>query len=138
MAEQKTKPTRASVSAYIAAIADEERREDCRALVESMRKITQCEPTMWGAGMVGFDRYHYKYASGHEGDSFITGFASRKGDLTVYLGCEIGERPELMARLGKYKAGKSCLYLKRLSDVDRKVLDQLIRRSVVQIKKKYG
>jgi hypothetical protein len=107
MYEAKTKPTEASVSSYLAAIEEEERRRDCEALVSLMERVTGCAPKMWGTSIVGFDSYHYKYASGHEGDSCVVGFSSRKGDISVYLlaGYEDAETKRLLAELGKHKTG---------------------------------
>jgi hypothetical protein len=130
MAELKTKRTEASVDDFIAGIADEQRRKDCRALLAMMKRVTKAPPKMWGASMVGFGSYHYRYASGREGDWFLAGFSPRRQDLTVYVMAGFEDYPELMARLGKYKTGKSCLYLKRLSDVDAAVLEKLIAASV--------
>jgi hypothetical protein len=130
MAELKTKPTTESVSTFLNKVADKTRREDCFAVLEMMRDVTKEEPTMWGSSIVGFGRYRYKYESGREGEWPITGFSPRKGDLTLYIvpGFEIA--PDLMKRLGKYKTGKSCLYIRKLADVDLKVLKQLIEKSV--------
>jgi hypothetical protein len=130
MAELKTKRTEASVDDFIAGIADEQRRKDCTALLAMMKRVTKAPPKMWGASMVGFGSYHYRYASGREGDWFLSGFSPRKQDLTVYVMAGFEDYPELMARLGKYKTGKSCLYLKRLSDIDAAVLEKLIAASV--------
>ena len=137
MAELKTKRTEASVDDFIAGIADEQRREDCRALLAMMKRVTKAPPKMWGASMVGFGSYHYTYASGREGDWFLAGFSPRRQDLTVYVMAGFEDYPELMARLGKYKTGKSCLYLKRLSDVDAAVLEKLIAVSVKDMKEHY-
>jgi Domain of unknown function (DU1801) len=130
MAELKTKPTTESVSTFLNKVADKTRREDCFDVLEMMRDVTKEEPTMWGSSIVGFGRYGYKYESGREGEWPITGFSPRKGDLTLYIvpGFEIA--PDLMKRLGKYKTGKSCLYIRKLADVDLKVLKQLIEKSV--------
>lgn len=139
MAELKTKPTDVAVRDHLAAIEDDARRADCEALVELMSRVTGCEPVMWGPSIVGFDRYHYRYASGHEGDAALVGFASGKRQLTLYLapGFEGDATRELLARLGKHKAGKGCLYLKRLSDVDSEVLERLVRWSVGEIRRRY-
>jgi hypothetical protein len=137
MAELKTKQTDLSVDVYIDAIADANRRQDCLALVDLMRKATQEEPKMWGTGIVGFGRYHYKYASGHEGDSCLTGFASRKQALTIYLMPGFEGYESLLADLGKYKPAKGCLYLKRLADVNLQVLRELIERSVQELKRRH-
>ncbi len=130
MAELKTKETTASVDAFLNKIADDERRADCRAVVDLMRAVTKEEPKMWGPSIVGFGRYRYKYESGRGGEWPITGFSPRKGDLTLYIMPGFDSSAELMARLGKHKTGKSCLYIKRLSDVDLKVLKKLVAQSV--------
>jgi hypothetical protein len=130
MAEPKTKATKESVTTFLNKVEDKTRREDCFAVLEMMRDVTKEEPKMWGSSMVGFGRYHYKYESGREGEWPVTGFSPRKGDLTVYIVPGFDIAPDLMKRLGKYKTGKSCLYIKSLADVDRKVLKQLIDKSV--------
>ena len=130
MAEPKTKETAESVSAFLDKIPDKGRREDCLAVADIMRDVTKEEPKMWGSSIVGFGRYHYKYESGREGDSMITGFSPRKGDLTLYIMGGFDEFPDLMKRLGKHKTGKSCLYLKKLADVDVDVLRKLVTKSV--------
>ncbi|HEV2826427.1 MAG TPA: DUF1801 domain-containing protein [Pyrinomonadaceae bacterium] len=130
MAELKTKETTASVSEFIDKIADPQRREDCRAVADIMRDVTGEEPKMWGSSIVGFGRYHYKYASGREGDWMITGFSPRKGDLTLYLMGGFDSFAELMKDLGKYKTGKSCLYIKKLADIDVGILRKLVSKSV--------
>jgi hypothetical protein len=131
MAELKTKPTTESVTTFLNKVADNTRREDCFAVLEMMRDVTKEEPTMWGSSIVGFGRYRYKYESGREGEWPITGFSPRKGDLTLYIVPGFEKfAPDLMKRLGKYKTGKSCLYIRKLADVDRKVLKQLIEKSV--------
>ncbi len=139
MAELKTKPTDVAVRDHLAAIEDDARRADCEALVELMTRVTGCEPVMWGPSIVGFDRYHYRYASGHEGDAAVVGFASGKRQLTLYLapGFEGDATRELLARLGKHKTGKGCLYLKRLPDVDPMVLEELVRWSAAEIRRRY-
>lgn len=138
MAANKTQPTDAKVADYLAAIEDETRRADCETLVKLMSKVTKQPPVMWGPSMVGFGTYHYKYESGREGDFFLTGFASRKSDISVYLSACDEDRDELLAQLGKHKMGKGCLYLKRLSDVDVKVLEKLIKSSIAETKRRYG
>ncbi len=137
MAELKTKPTDASVEAYLNAIADPRRQDDCRALARLMRRVTRHPPRMWGASIVGFGSYHYRYASGHEGDSCLAGFSSRASDITVYLAPGFAGREERLSALGKHRAGKGCLYLKRLSDVDTRVLETLIRESVAELRRRY-
>jgi len=118
MAEQKTKPTGAGVDAFLDRVADPARREDCKTLVKIMKRVTKSTPAMWGASMVGFGNYHYKYPSGHEGDCFVSGFASRKSDLTIYVMSGFAGHEALMKKLGKHKTGKSCLYVKKLEDID--------------------
>jgi hypothetical protein len=139
MYDAKTKPTAVSVESYLAAITDDVRREDCRVLTEMMQRLTGHPPTMWGTSIVGFGKYHYKYASGHEGDSCLIGYASRKGDISVYLlaGYETDETRALLAQLGRHKIGKACLYLRRLSDVQVPVLEQLMARSIAETKARY-
>jgi len=130
MAELKTRPTKVSPASFIAGIADAATRRDCRTLMAMMKKATGAPPVMWGPSIVGFGRHHYVYESGREGDCPVTGFSPRKGSLSIY--CMAGFRAvaPLMKRLGKHKTGKSCLYIKRLEDVDTKVLERLIEESV--------
>lgn len=130
MAELKTKETAESVHAFLDKIADADRREDCRKVVDIMRSVTKEEPKMWGGSIVGFGRYHYKYASGREGEWPITGFSPRKGDLTLYIMGGFDQVSDLMENLGKYKTAKSCLYIKKLSDVDLVILRKLVAQSV--------
>ena len=130
MAEPKTKETAESVSAFLDKIADKSRREDCLAVVDIMRDVTKEEPKMWGSSIVGFGRYRYKYESGREGEWMITGFSPRKSDLTLYIMPGFEPFADLMKRLGKYKTGKSCLYIKKLADVDVGVLKELVTRSI--------
>lgn len=137
MAENKTKATEASVERYFSTIEDATRRNDCAALAELMAKATNQPPRMWGTSIIGFGSYHYTYASGREGDSCLTGFASRKGDISVYLTSFPGQEA-LLAQLGKHKMGKGCLYIRTLSDVDLNVLVQLIVGSVTERKRQYG
>ena len=130
MAEPKTKPTQESVSAFLDKVSDKSRRDDCLAVMDIMREVTKEEPAMWGPSIVGFGRYHYKYESGREGEWMITGFSPRKGDLTLYIMGGFESFPGLMKRLGKHKTGKSCLYIKKLADIDLKVLRDLVEKSV--------
>lgn len=126
----KTQATQASVENFLAGIADDQRREDCRQVRALMEAATGAPARMWGPAIVGFGLYRYQYASGREGEWMVTGFSPRKGDLTLYIMPGFSQYETLMARLGKYKTGKSCLYLKRLADVDRAVLEELVRESV--------
>jgi hypothetical protein len=130
MAESKTQPTKASVTAFIAAIADEQRRQDCQAVAKLMQKATGAKPVMWGDSIVGFGTYQLTYADGRTADWPIVGFSPRKNDLTVYLMPGFDQLTEPLSRLGKHKTGKVCLYLKRLADVDTAVLAELIDTSV--------
>lgn len=130
MAELKTKETAESVPAFLDKIADKGRREDCLAVVDIMRDATKEEPRMWGSSIVGFGRYRYKYGSGREGEWMITGFSPRKSDLTLYIMPGFEPFADVMKRLGKYKTGKSCLYIKKLADVDLDVLRELVTSSV--------
>jgi len=129
MATNKTTETSASVAAYIAAIADEARRTDIAALIKLMQKASGFKPKMWGPGIVGFGSYHYKYDSGHEGDAPLAGLASRSTAIVLYL--NLGEKREaLLEKLGKHKTGKGCVYLKKLADADKKVLEEMVKLSV--------
>ena len=134
MAELKTKENEASVEAFLASVADEQQRADARAVCALMGEVTGQPPKMWGKSMVGFGRYHYRYASGREGDWFVVGFSPRKRDLTLYVMPGFQAYEGLLAKLGKHKTGKSCLYLKRLSDVDGAVLRELVTRSVAHMR----
>jgi len=138
MAENKTKATDASVESYLSAIEDEGRRRDCDALTKLMTKATKEQPKMWGPSIVGFGSYHYKYDSGREGDSCLVGFSSRKGDISIYLTGSFPGRDELLSKLGKHKMAKACLYVRRLSDIDLKVLEQLVAGSVAERKLRYS
>ena len=129
MAKLKTRRTAASVPAFLKSIADDDRRKDCQTLVRIMKRAVGAEPKMWGSSIVGFGHYHYKYASGRENDWFLAGFSPRKQDLTLYI-MGFDRYDALMAKMGKHKTGKSCLYLKRLADVDVAVLEELISASV--------
>ena len=137
MSVPKTKPTRVSAVRHIAAIANEEQRNDAEALVALMRRVTRQEPRMWGPSIVGFGSYHYKYASGHEGDSALAGFAVRGSELVVYTAPDFESRDALLAKLGKHKTGKVCVYIRRLANVDLKVLETLVARSVADTKRRY-
>lgn len=137
MAENKTKPTKGSVTSFINSIEDKQKRLDARKLAAMMRKATGSRAKMWGANIVGFGEYHYQYDSGREGDFMITGFSPRKQALTVYIIPGFKRFESIMNKLGKYKTGKSCLYIKRLADVDERILEQLINKSVKRMRKAY-
>ena len=130
MTEMKTKQTEASVAAFLKGVGDETRRQDCEILAAIMKRAAKAEPKMWGTSIVGFGSYHYKYASGREGDWPVTAFSPRKQDLTLYIMAGFDRYEALLTKLGKHKTGKSCLYIKRLADVDLAVLKELITASV--------
>jgi len=137
MAQNKTQPTPQKVSEFIAGIEDTRKRAECRELMKLMRETTGKRAKMWGASIVGFGNYHYKYASGREGDFFLTGFSPRKQALTIYIINGFEPHTELMQKLGKFKVGKSCLYVKTLDDIDRSILTKLVKASVAYMRKKY-
>jgi hypothetical protein len=138
MAENKTKATDASVEDYFEAIEDEMRRRDCEALAKLMAKATKHPPKMWGSSIVGFGSYHYRYESGREGDSCLVGFSSRKGDISVYGLNAAVDACELLARLGRHKAGKGCVYIRTLADVDLKVLAKLVAGAAAEKKRQHA
>jgi len=129
MAELKTQKTKASVAKFIAGIKDDQRREDCQAVLELMKTVTGEKPAIWGDGIVGFGSFHYKSVSGREGDWFPVGFASRKQHLVLYLQCGLSHEAALLEKLGKHKTGRSCLYLKKLDDVHLPTLKKLIKKA---------
>jgi Domain of unknown function (DU1801) len=135
MADLKTKRNDASVDDFLNAIKDEQVREDCRTIVDIMQKATKSKPQMWGSSIVGFGSYHYKYASGREGDWMLTAFSPRKQNITLYIWPGFEGYDELMARLGKHSCGKACIYIKRLSDVHLPTLKRLINASVKHMRK---
>lgn len=137
MSVTKTKPTEVSVESHIAAIANEEQRDDARSLLALMRKVTKHEPRMWGPTIVGFGSYHYRYATGHEGDAPLTGFAARGKELVVYIAPGFEERDVLLAKLGEHRTGKVCVYIRRLANVDLEVLEKLVAESVADTKRRY-
>lgn len=137
MAKNKTTETGNSVTDYLNSIADEARRNDCFALAQIMESTTGYQPKMWGTGIVGFGSYHYTYASGHQGDAPLVAFASRAAAITLYLLCNVQQTDSLLQQLGKHKAGKGCVYIKRLSDVDVNVLKQLIQQCVQYLQQTY-
>ena len=134
----KTLPTPVDARGYLAAIDDPARRADCIRLAALMERITGAPPVMWGASIVGCGSYHYRYASGREGDAPLAGFAPRKGDISIYLSCDLEARADLLAQLGRHKTGKSCLYVRRLGEIDMAVLEQLVRESIAATEALYG
>ena len=137
MAEAKTKPTEQSVDSFLDKITDERVRDDCRKLIAIMQKITGSNPKMWGPSIIGFGKYHYQYDSGHEGDSCLTGFSPRKQNISIYVMLGAFAHEDLTEKLGRHKAAKGCLYIKKLDDVSIPVLEKLIARSVAALRKKY-
>jgi hypothetical protein len=135
MAELKTKKRKASVAAFLKAIPDETQRADCRKLLKLMQRLTGEKAAMWGASIVGFGSYHYKYPTGREGDWFITGFSPRKGNLTLYMMVGFERFQPLLKKLGKHKLGRSCLYLKTLASVDEGTLEELLQAAYQQCQK---
>jgi len=137
MAENKTKPTDASVEDYIASRGNEEQRSDCLKLMALLKKVTRQPPKMWGPSIVGFGSYRYSYESGRTGEAPLAGFAIRGRELVIYL-AEQAERKALLAKLGPHKMAKTCLYFKRLADLDRSVLEKLVADSVAEMRRRYG
>ena len=135
MSELKTKQNDGDVESFLNGVEDEAKRRDCHTIMEIMRKIAKGPPKMWGTSVVGFGNYHYTYASGREGDWFLTGFSPRKQSITLYIMSGFDRYEELMTKLGKYKTGKSCLYIKSLDDVHLPTLKTLIRESVTYLSK---
>lgn len=130
MAEIKTQQNEGSVKDFLDSVENEKKREDSKVILELMRSVTGDEPSMWGDSIIGFGSYQYKYASGREGDWFQTGFSPRKQNLTLYIMPGFDRYDELLSKLGKYKTGKSCLYINKLEDVDLDVLKELVKESV--------
>lgn len=137
MAELKTKINDGDVIAFLESIEDPKRREDGFKALDLMKKISGCQPKMWGGSIVGFDSYHYVYSSGREGDWPAVGFSPRKQALSLYIMSGFTKYQDLMAKLGKFKTGKSCLYVKKWEDIDEDVLSELISDSIAYIKEKY-
>ena len=134
MAELKTKATDASVEAFLHGVESEKKREDAFAILALMAEVTGEPPKLWGSSIIGFGSYHYKYASGHEGDACLTGFSPRKQNLVLYILAGFDQYDALLAKLGKYKTGKSCLYINKLADVDQTVLRELVSQSVAHMR----
>jgi hypothetical protein len=137
MAETKTKPTSVSVEEFIANVPDPQRREDARTVAAMMERITGEKPRMWGPTIIGFGSYHYRYESGHEGDSPRLGFSPRAKELVLYVLEAYPGKEEMLARLGKHRIGKSCLYIKKLADVDLKVVEELTEAALAYMDEKY-
>jgi hypothetical protein len=138
MAEMKTTENKKSVASFLSTIEDVQKRADCKAIAKMMRDATGKRAKMWGTAIVGFDKYDYKYESGRSGTFMITGFSPRAQNISVYIMPGFSKFGTLMKKLGKHKTGKSCLYIKRLADVDEKILSRLIRESVKEMRRIYG
>ena len=134
MAELKTQKNKKSVKEFLNSVEDQKEREDSWKILELMKQFTGEEPAMWGDSIVGFGAHRYRYASGREGDWFQAGFSPRKANLTLYLTTDVGQYGALLERLGKYKMGKGCLYINKLSDVDMKTLEELVKASVKKMR----
>lgn len=134
MSDMKTRPTDASVDAFLAGVENDRRREDGYAVLKLMNEVTGEEPVLWGDSIIGYGQYHYKYDSGREGDSLMVGFSPRKQNLALYIMPGFGAYEELLGKLGKHKLGKSCLYINKLADVDLDVLRELVDRSYRHMK----
>src|SRR5687767_788501 len=138
MAENKTKPTDASVADYILSRASEQQRTDCDELMGLLEKVTQHSPKMWGPSIVGYGSYRYTYESGRTGEAPLAGFAIRGRELVVYLVAEGEAQRSLLSRLGKHRMGKSCLYFRQLADLDRSALEKLVVGSIAEARRRYG
>lgn len=137
MSQLKTKPNDASVEAFLNSLDDEQRQKDSLKILEIMKQLTGDQPKMWGSSIVGFGSYHYKYESGREGDWFLTGFSPRKQALTVYIMTGFKKYDSCLQNFGKHKTGASCLYLKKLSDINLDILKEMIKDSITAISEKY-
>jgi len=138
MATNKTQPTGASVRTFLDGIEDEQKRRDAKTVARIMKRVTGEPPKMWGPSIVGYGSYHYVYDSGREGDFMLAGFSPRKQAMTVYIMSGFSGHAGLMKKLGKHSTGKSCLYIKKLDDIDLEVLEELIGRSVAYVEEKYA
>jgi hypothetical protein len=138
MAENKTQPTAASVEDYLASRANAQQQVDCRELMALLHRVTQEPPTMWGPSIVGYGRYRYTYASGRTGEMPVVGFAIRGRELVLYVTAESDAQQALLAELGPHTMGKSCLYVKRMADVDVGVLERIVANSVAEVRRRYG
>jgi len=138
MAENKTKPTGASVKDYLASRASDQQRADCQELMALLKRVTQKSPKMWGPSIVGYGSYRYTYETGRTGEAPLAGFAIRGRELVVYLDAEGSQQKALLSKLGKHRVGRSCLYFKQLADLDEAVLEQLVAGSVAEVMRRYG
>ena len=135
--QNKTQETDADVNEYLLQIEDDTKRADCLKIRDMMERIVGAPAKMWGTSIIGFGNYHYKYESGREGDFMRSGFAARKANIVLYIMSGFSEYDALLEKLGKHKHGKGCLYIKRLSDVDESILEEIVTRSVAYMAEKY-
>ena len=138
MAENKTKPTDASVDDYIASRANEQQHADCRKLMTLFKKVTRQSPKMWGPSIVGYGSYRYTYESGRTGEAPLAAFAIRGREFVIYLAPDGKTQSSLLSKLGKHKMTKGCLYFKQLSDLDYSVLEKLVTNSIAEVKRRHG
>ena len=138
MTELKTKRNKGDVEAFLNNVSDERKRQDSFAILELMKKVTGQKPEMWGDSIIGFGSYHYTYASGREGDWFLTGFSPRKQNLTLYIMAGFDGYDQLLSKLGKHLTGKSCLYIKKMDDIDADVLEELVKKSVEHMERAHS
>ena len=138
MSKRRTTQNEADVDAFLDGVEHPQRRTDARQLLELMQAVTGEPPKMWGTSIVGFGRYHYRYASGREGDSLMVGFSPRKQNLVIYIMPGFSDFGEILGKLGKYRTGRSCLYVNKLDDVDLGLLEELVRESVAEMRRRYG
>ena len=136
MAENKTKPTKSSATAFLSKIKDRQLRDDCFAILEMMQRVSNFEPVMWGSAIIGFGTYHYVYESGREGDTILIGFSPRKQNISIYLMGGLNKVENELSKLGKYKTGKGCLYIKSLSDVNVEVLKKVFAKAFKEAQRK--
>lgn len=137
MAKNKTAETEVIVDDFIASVPDEKKRADSKRITEIMTEVTGFQPKMWGPSIVGFGSYHYRYESGHEGDAPLVGFSPRKDAISLYLASDFEKKESLLEKLGKHKAAKACIYIKKLDDVDLFVFKEMIALSVTYLKNRY-
>lgn len=137
MAKNKTTETTASINDFLATVADDARRQDCFTIVKLMEQLSGFKAKMWGSAIIGFGSYHYKYASGHEGDAPLIGFSPRKNEISLYLSSDFENRAELLERLGKHKSAKACIYIKKMADIDQEVLKEMMALSIKHVKSMY-
>lgn len=136
-AKQKTTETSASVTEFVKAIGDEQRKKDAQAIIKIMKEQSGFEPKMWGPSIIGFGSYHYKYESGHEGDAPLVGFSPRKAEFAIYLTSQFDNREELLKKFGKHKSAKACIYFKKMEDISVDVFKKMIDNSLKYYKVKY-